>query len=216
MKKVVKLVLLSALALSLFACNSGSGANGEKNASKKPKVEISIKDFGVMQAELEPEIAPITVANFLKLVNDGFYNGLTIHRVVTDFMIQGGDPTGNGDGGTGETIKGEFESNGVPNSISHERGVISMARWGDEPDSASSQFFILQQDAVRHNEDGTPKTDENGKPENFLDGEYAAFGRIVSGIEIVDKICEEVKPIDELGTVDKMDQPVIEYIKVIE
>ncbi len=212
MKKIVKFVLLSALALSLFACNSGSGAN----SGKKPKVEISIKDFGVMQAELEPEIAPITVANFLKLVNDGFYNGLTIHRVVPDFMIQCGDPTGDGDGGTGETIKGEFESNGVPNSISHERGVISMARWRDEPDSASSQFFILQQDAVRHDEDRTPKTDENGKPENFLDGEYAAFGRIVSGIEIVDKICEEVKPVDELGTVDKMDQPVIEYIKVIE
>ena len=128
MKKIVKLVLVSILALSLFACSGGT--NGS-SSSKKPKVEISVKEFGVMQVELEPEIAPITVENFLKLVNDGFYNGLTFHRVVPGFMIQGGDPSGNGDGGTGENIKGEFESNGVPNSIKHERGVISMARWND-------------------------------------------------------------------------------------
>lgn len=213
MKKFIKVVLLSVVALSLFAC-SGGGAN-ERASSKKPKVEISVKDFGIMQAELEPEIAPITVENFLKLVNDGFYDGLTFHRVVKGFMIQGGDPTGNGDGGTGETIKGEFASNGVPNSIKHERGVLSMARWIDEPDSASSQFFILQQDAIRHNEDGTPKKDENGNPENFLDGDYAAFGRIIKGIEVVDKICDEVTDVDMVGGLDKVDQPVIEYIKEI-
>lgn len=213
MKKFIKIILLGIVALSLISC-SGGGIGGS-SASKKPKVEISVKDFGVMQLELEPEIAPITVENFLKLVNDGFYNGLTFHRVVKGFMIQGGDPTGNGDGGTGETIKGEFASNGVPNSIKHERGVISMARWVDEPDSASSQFFILQQDAIRHNEDGTPKTDENGNPENFLDGDYAAFGRIVKGIEVVDKICDEVTDVDVVGGLDKVDQPVIEYIKEI-
>ena len=212
MKRIVKLVLVSILALALFACSGG--ANGS-SASKKPRVEISVKDFGVMQVELEPEIAPITVANFLKLVNDGFYNGLTFHRVVPGFMIQGGDPSGNGDGGTGENIKGEFQSNGVPNSIKHERGVISMARWNDEPDSASSQFFILQQDATRKDEDGNPIKDENGNVENFLDGEYAAFGRVISGIEVVDKICEEVSTEDEFGAVDKIDQPIIEYIKVI-
>lgn len=210
MKKILKVVLLSLLTLSLFACGtnsaSGDAASGgagsaksgsAKSTTKKPKVEISVKDFGVMQAELEPDVAPITVKNFLKLVNDGFYNGLTFHRVIPDFMIQGGDPTGNGDGGTGETIKGEFKSNGVENDISHTRGVISMARWGDEPDSASSQFFIVHKDAVS------------------LDGEYAAFGRVISGIEVVDKICDEVSTIDDLGIVDKVDQPVIEYIKEI-
>lgn len=212
MKKFIKFILLGILALSLVACSGGIGGSA---ASKKPKVEISVKEFGVMQAELEPDIAPITVENFLKLVNDGFYNGLTFHRVVKGFMIQGGDPTGNGDGGTGQTIKGEFQSNGVPNSIKHERGVISMARWDDEPDSASSQFFILQQDAIRHNEDGTPKLDANGNPENFLDGEYAAFGRIISGMEVVDKICDEVTDVDIVGGIDKIDQPVIEYIKEI-
>lgn len=198
MKRIVKVFLVSLLAISLFACSGGSGAGGANAGKKKPKVEISVKDFGVMQAELEPEVAPITVANFLKLVNDGFYNGLTFHRIIPDFMIQGGDPTGNGDGGTGENIKGEFESNGVPNSISHVRGVISMARWGDDPDSGSSQFFIVHKDALS------------------LDGEYAAFGRVTNGMEVVDKICEQVSTTDDLGRVDKMDQPVIEYIKVIE
>lgn len=194
MKRIVKLILVSILALSLFACSGGAGGSA---SGKKPKVEISVKDFGVMQAELDSEAAPITVANFLKLVNDGFYNGLTFHRVVPGFMIQGGDPSGNGDGGTGETIKGEFKSNGVENPIKHERGVISMARWNDEPDSGSSQFFIVHQDSPS------------------LDGEYAAFGKLTSGIEVVDKICEQVSTVDEFGVVDKIDQPVIEYIKVI-
>ena len=215
MKRIVKIVLVSLLAISLFACSSGSGSASE-NKTKKPKVEISVKDFGVMQAELEPEIAPITVANFLKLVNEGFYNGLTFHRVVPDFIIQGGEPAGDGTGGSGETIKGEFESNGVPNSISHERGVISMGRLSGEPDSASSQFFIVHKSEEKLDENGNPVKDENGNTKNYLDGDYAAFGRIISGMEVVDKICEEVPTVDYSGYVDKVDQPVIEYIKVIE
>ena len=167
MKKFIKIILLGIVALSLISC-SGGGIGGS-SASKKPKVEISVKDFGVMQLELEPEIAPITVENFLKLVNDGFYNGLTFHRVVKGFMIQGGDPTGNGDGGTGETIKGEFASNGVENNIKHERGVLSMARAMD-PNSAGSQFFIMTTTSPH------------------LDGQYAAFGKVTEGMATADKI----------------------------
>ena len=161
-----------------------------------PKVEIKIKDYGTIQLELESNKAPITVANFMKLVNSGFYNNLTFHRIIKDFMIQGGDPLGNGTGGSDEEIKGEFESNGIKNDISHKRGVISMAR-SQFPDSASSQFFICHKDS------------------EFLDGNYAAFGHVTSGIEVVDKICEKVKPIDNNGTVPKANQPVIEYIKEI-
>ncbi len=130
---------------------------------------IDIKDYGTIKVELNPKEAPITVENFVKLAKSGFYNGLTFHRVIKGFMIQGGCPKGNGTGGPGYTIKGEFSSNGVPNSISHKRGVISMARAYD-PNSAGSQFFIMHKDG------------------NFLDGQYAAFGETVEGIEVVDKV----------------------------
>ena len=205
MKKVINLLLCISLVLALVACGSKekttSSANVENGKVEdnmvKPKIEISVKDFGKMQFELEPQVAPKTVENFLKLTKDGFYDGLTFHRIISGFMIQGGDPLGNGFGGSDENIDGEFASNGVLNNISHERGVISMARSGD-PNSASSQFFIMHQDYTR------------------LDGEYAAFGHILSGIEVVDKICENTPVLDDNGTVDRMDQPVIEYIKVIE
>ena len=124
-----------------------------------------------IKIELYPEKAPITVANFEKLVNEGFYNGLCFHRVIKGFMIQGGDPLGNGTGGSKNKIKGEFRSNGVSNDIKHVRGVISMARSAN-PDSASSQFFIMHKDAPH------------------LDGQYAAFGKVVEGIEVVDEIAE--------------------------
>ena len=124
-----------------------------------------------IELELYPEVAPITVKNFLKLVNEGFYDGLIFHRVIKGFMIQGGDPLGNGMGGSDENIKGEFRANGVENNLKHERGVISMAR-SFNPNSASSQFFIMHSDAPH------------------LDGQYAAFGRVVSGIEAVDEIAE--------------------------
>ena len=169
---------------------------GGTSNQMNPKVEIKIKDYGTIQLELEPNKAPITVANFMKLVNGNFYNGLTFHRIIKDFMIQGGDPLGNGTGGSDEEIKGEFESNGIKNDISHKRGVISMAR-SQFPDSASSQFFICHKDS------------------EFLDGNYAAFGHVTSGIEVVDKICDTVEPIDSNGTVPKANQPIIEYIKEI-
>ena len=136
-----------------------------------PIVTITIKDLGDIKVELYPEIAPITVENFIKLASQGFYNGLTFHRVIPGFMIQGGCPDGTGMGGPGYHIKGEFASNGVANNLKHSRGVISMARAMD-PDSAGSQFFIMHEDAPH------------------LDGSYAAFGKVTEGIEIVDKIAE--------------------------
>lgn len=134
-----------------------------------PKVIIDVKNYGKIEVELFPSVAPITVENFLNLVADNFYDGLTFHRVISGFMIQGGDPLGNGTGGSKNKIKGEFEANGVKNDLAHSRGVISMAR-AMNPNSASSQFFIMHKDAPH------------------LDGNYAAFGAVVKGIDIVDKI----------------------------
>ena len=133
------------------------------------KAIIEVKEFGTIEVELNPSVAPITVENFVKLANKGFYNGLTFHRVIRGFMIQGGCPKGNGTGGPGYCIKGEFMANGVNNPLKHTRGVISMARAMD-PDSAGSQFFIMHQDAPH------------------LDGQYAAFGKVTKGIEVVDAI----------------------------
>jgi peptidyl-prolyl cis-trans isomerase B (cyclophilin B) len=132
-------------------------------------VRITMEDGGVIEIELDPAAAPITCENFLKLVHAGFYDGLTFHRIIPGFMIQGGCPNGNGTGGPGWNIKGEFTGNGVQNPIKHTRGVISMARAMD-PNSAGSQFFIMHKDAPH------------------LDGQYAAFGHVVSGMEEVDKI----------------------------
>ena len=163
----------------------------------KHHAKIEIKNYGVIELELDADIAPITVDNFAKLVNEGFYDGLTFHRIIDGFMIQGGDPLGNGTGGSDEEIKGEFSANGVKNSISHERGVISMAR-SSNFNSASSQFFIVHEDS------------------KFLDGQYAGFGKVTSGIEVVDKICEDVKVEDTNGTVLKDNQPIIEKITMID
>ena len=133
------------------------------------KAIIEINKYGTIEVELDKEHAPITVDNFVKLAEKGFYKGLIFHRVIRGFMIQGGDPKGNGTGGPGYSIKGEFAANGIPNPIRHERGVISMARAMD-PDSAGSQFFIMHKDGC------------------FLDGQYAAFGKVTKGIEVVDAI----------------------------
>ncbi|MBQ3661289.1 MAG: peptidylprolyl isomerase [Firmicutes bacterium] len=132
-------------------------------------VRIEMEDGSVMRAELYPEIAPITVANFEKLVKDGFYDGVIFHRVIPGFMIQGGDPTGTGMGGPGWNIKGEFAANGVPNSLKHTAGVLSMARAMD-PNSGGSQFFIMVDDAPH------------------LDGQYAAFGCLIEGLDVARKI----------------------------
>ena len=158
---------------------------------------IVVKDYGTIKLELDADTAPITVSNFANLVNEGFYDGLTFHRIMDGFMIQGGDPEGTGFGGSSETIKGEFKANGVENNISHVRGVISMAR-ASSYDSASSQFFIVHKDSV------------------FLDGQYAAFGKVTSGMEFVDKICEDTKVEDGNGTVLRNNQPIIEKVTMID
>ena len=162
-----------------------------------PVVTITMTNGDVMKAELYPEIAPNTVNNFISLVQKGFYDGLIFHRVIPGFMIQGGDPNGDGTGGSDENIKGEFSNNGVENNISHTRGTISMAR-AQDPDSGSSQFFIVQADST------------------FLDGDYAGFGHVTEGMDIVDKICEDAKPTDDNGTISKEEQPVIEKVTIID
>lgn len=220
-KKFSFLLVLAVLVMGLSACGSSkSDTTSETKATKAPKAtetaeatkkpeskttdtkgkhhaKIKVKDYGTIEVELDGDTAPITVANYIKLVNEKFYDGLTFHRIMSGFMIQGGDPLGNGTGGSDETIKGEFSSNGVENNISHKRGVISMARSSD-PDSASSQFFIMHQDST------------------YLDGEYAAFGKVTKGMKVVDKICEDATPTDGNGTIEKADQPVIESIRMVD
>ena len=159
-------------------------------------IEIKVKDYGTIKADLDAAAAPITVENFVSLAKEGFYDGLTFHRIMDGFMIQGGDPNGNGTGGSGKTIKGEFSENGIKNPISHARGAISMAR-SQNMDSASSQFFICQEDSY------------------FLDNKYAGFGYVTEGMEIVDQICKDAKPTDDNGTIPKEEQPVIESITVL-
>lgn len=179
--------------------NQISNESEENNmySTGKHHAKIVVKNYGTIALELDADVAPITVENFANLVNEGFYNGLTFHRIISGFIIQGGDPLGNGTGGSSKTIKGEFASNGVKNSISHVRGTISMAR-SSMPNSASSQFFIVHKDST------------------FLDGQYAAFGTVTSGMEVVDKICAETAVEDDNGTVAKNNQPVIEKITMID
>ena len=186
MKRILPLLLAL---LILTACGGKTDTAGLHHA------EIEIQDYGTITLELDGTAAPITVENFVSLAKDGFYDGLTFHRIIDGFMIQGGDPAGNGTGGSEKTIKGEFSSNGVENGISHVRGVISMARSGD-PDSASSQFFIVQEDST------------------CLDGQYAAFGHVTEGMEIVDAICADTPVQDDNGTVAWWDQPVITSIRI--
>lgn len=168
-----------------------------KTLSGTHHAEMILKDYGTIKMELDADTAPLTVTNFVKLVQEDFYDGLTFHRIVNDFMMQGGDPEGNGTGGAEETIKGEFSNNGVENEISHTKGVISMARSTDY-DSASSQFFIVQADST------------------FLDGDYAAFGHVTEGMDIVDEICKNAKPINSGGLIDTPEQPVIEDIIIVD
>ena len=178
-----------------IAPNTSTSDSAFEYKGKKTGIEIKIKDYGTIEADLYDELAPITVENFKKLVGEKFYDGLTFHRIIKDFMIQGGDPKGDGTGGSDENIKGEFASNGVENNLKHTRGVLSMAR-SSAPDSASSQFFIMHKDSPH------------------LDGQYAAFGKVTKGIEVVDKIAESVPVTDTNGTVLKSNQPVIESIRL--
>ena len=195
MKKFKVLLLLLFVSIFMTGC---LGDEPEDNSLLKGKhdVVITVKDYGIIELELDADVAPITVTNFIDLVKDKFYDGLTFHRIMDGFMIQGGDPEGNGTGGSKNTIKGEFSSNGVENNISHKRGVISMAR-SQNNNSASSQFFIVQEDST------------------FLDGQYAAFGKVTKGMDVVDKIAKDAEPIDDNGTIPKDEQPVIEKIRVV-
>ena len=197
----MKRILSLTLALVLLASVLSFTGCGKKELHH---VEIVVKDYGTIKVELDATTAPITVANFLALAESGFYDGLTFHRVVEGFMIQGGDPQGDGTGGSTQ-IKGEFTANGVENDISHKRGVISMARGGHLYydymfyDTGSCQFFIMHED--------TPS----------LDGLYAAFGWVTEGMEVVDAIAENTPVADaETGYVDTENQPVIEYIRVLD
>lgn len=195
MKKYLKLfMLLFVLCGIVTGCKTKEKVN---YLSGKHHVEIEIRDYGVIKVELDADVAPITVTNFIDLAKSGFYNGLTFHRIIDGFMMQGGDPLGTGNGGSSKNIKGEFEENGIKNSISHVRGVISMAR-SKLPNSASSQFFIVHKDSLH------------------LDGKYAAFGKVTDGMSVVDKICETVKVEDEDGTVLRENQPIISKISVID
>lgn len=170
---------------------------GDSAESGKHHVAITVRDYGTITVELDADAAPITVQNFLDLAGSGFYDGLTFHRIMEGFMIQGGDPEGTGMGGSDKTIKGEFSANGVENPLSHTRGAISMAR-SSAMDSASSQFFIVQKDST------------------FLDGQYACFGYVTNGMDVVDAIAADAQPTDGNGTIPADQQPVIESVKVLD
>ena len=204
-KRILCVVLAGVLLLALCACgNTTTTPSPTPTATPSPtptatpaaspdpdKVNVVIEtEKGTIKAELYPDVAPITVANFQKLVGEGFYDGLTFHRIIEGFMIQGGDPKGNGSGGSPDKIKGEFLANGVENNLKHERGVLSMAR-SNAMDSASSQFFIMQE------------------TKTHLDGLYAAFGKVTEGMEVVDEIVASTKVEDEDGTVLPENQPKI-------
>ncbi|WP_333785550.1 peptidylprolyl isomerase [Parolsenella catena] len=179
----------SSSASSCVTSASGEYASGTHHAT------IEVEGYGAIKLELDADVAPVTVANFAKLAGEGFYDGLTFHRIIEGFLVQGGDPNGNGTGGSDEKIVGEFSDNGHPNSISHVRGTISMAR-SQAYNSASSQFFIMQAD--------TPS----------LDGQYAAFGHVTEGMDVVDAMCEAARPTDNNGTIAAVDQPRIASAKM--
>ena len=213
MKKRTFLLFVLLAMLVLTACGGKSNAQTDTSAPDDSSqqtttddtaepigqhhAQITVKDYGTIDIELDGDVAPISVQNFIDLANDGFYDGLTFHRIITGFMMQGGDPTGTGMGGSEDNIKGEFSANGVKNDLSHTRGAVSMARSSDY-DSASSQFFIVQQDST------------------YLDGQYACFGYVTNGMDVVDAICDDTPVTDDNGTVEAANQPVIESVKIID
>ena len=190
MKKLLALLLM--LTIMLVLCAGCSGRKEEKAQIPAPEVKITLTDGNTIQLELYPSVAPNTVANFVSLIQEGFYDGLTFHRVIAGFMIQGGDPLGNGTGGPGYCIRGEFKDNGVENGLSHTRGVLSMARSSDF-DSAGSQFFIMH---------GTA---------DYLDGQYAAFGKIM-GEDNKDNPSYRTLDLIANTATDLTDKPQIDYV----
>ena len=201
-----KICALLAAALTFSALLTGCGAKAGSSAAEPAEdvellsgvytAEINIRDYGTIVFEMDADKAPITVTNFVTLAKSGFYDGLTFHRIIDGFMMQGGDPTGTGGGGSEQKIKGEFKANGVENDQSHTRGSVSMARTNDM-NSASSQFFIVHRDS------------------QFLDGQYACFGYVTEGMDVVDAVCANTPVIDNNGTVKAEDQPVIESITIV-
>lgn len=200
MKKIKVLSLMLAVLMLLFCFTGCEQAEDDSSAYGIHHAVIEVKDYGEIHLELDGDIAPITVRNFVKLAKDGFYDGLTFHRVATGFVIQGGDPEGNGSGGSERTITGEFSENGIENTLSHKRGVISMARRSDDMNSASSQFFIVLDDAA------IPS----------LDGMYAAFGYVTKGMDVVDKIATLQPTNPYTGLLNPTEQPVIKTVKIVD
>lgn len=196
-KKIIAILSAAILTLTFCGCSKRQSEFDSDTDSGygTHHAVITIKDYGDIKLVLDGDTAPITVKNFVELAKSGFYDGLTFHRIIKGFMIQGGDPKGNGTGGSDKTIRGEFSKNGVENNISHKRGVISMARSQDN-NSASSQFFIMHEDG------------------DYLDGSYAAFGHVTEGMDVVDKIAENTPVTDSNGTVLKENQPIIEKIVI--
>lgn len=194
MKKLFILLSVLALILCLTACGSKDVGLAEESYT----IEIEIENYGVITAVLDAKTAPITVKNFIDLIDEDFYDGVSFHRIINGFMMQGGDPNGNGinDEDT-PTIKGEFAYNNVENNISHTRGTLSMAR-SSSYNSAASQFFIMHEDDTR------------------LDGQYAAFGRVTNGMDIVDKICKNTPVTDNNGSVAPQNRPIIKEIRIVE
>lgn len=180
---------------TISATDSGAQQSTTLDTSVAYYADIDIKNYGKITVKLDPLSAPITCENFIKLANNKFYDGLTFHRIIEDFMMQGGDPLGNGTGGSDQKIVGEFTSNGHINKLSHTRGAISMARSG-HPDSASSQFFIVHKDST------------------YLDGSYAVFGYVTEGMDVVDKVCKDSNPVDDNGTIPASQQPIINSITI--
>lgn len=215
MKKILLSIMSLFLVASLAGCSNTTLTSGDQSDDQNVQEEqnseaitfttkidadyevtMEFEGYGKVVLELDEDKAPETVKNFVSLVEEGFYDGLTLHRIMAGFMMQGGDPTGTGYSGSDKEIVGEFAANGFyQNNLSHTRGAISMAR-SQNPDSASSQFFIVHENS------------------EFLDGSYAAFGYVVSGMEIVDAICNDAQPIDDNGTIPAENQPVITQVSV--
>ncbi len=198
MKRIISMLLCVAL---IACCFAGCGVRSETTGGVH-HATIEIEDYGTVELELYGDKAPITVDNFITLAKDGFYDGLTFHRMQKDFVIQGGDPDGNGTGGSENNIKGEFYANNVENDLSHTRGVISMARNGYDYDSASSQFFIVLSDNYT----------------SSLDGLYAAFGKVTKGMDVIDEVCADLEDAesDSMGMLLQKDQPVIKKITIVD
>lgn len=199
---LITLLILSMIFSVGCAKSSNTSTNDEKvmhidatSLETDTYADIEIENYGTITVALDKTSAPVTVDNFINLSENGFYDGLTFHRIMEGFMMQGGDPKGDGSGGADSKIVGEFKENGYDNNLSHTRGAISMAR-AMAYDSASSQFFIIHEDST------------------FLDGTYAGFGYVTEGMDIVDQICEEAVPTDNNGTIPKEAQPVIKTITI--